>query len=136
MVVSEFEERGNGCDRKLRNTRNKTLFPTSYEWTPSRMIQWAEKTGTDTAAVVETILSSRTHPEQGYRTCLGIISLGRKYTPERLEAACKRAVAIQAYSYKSIKSILHNGLDTQQMPEEKEVKPIEHSNIRGQDYFG
>jgi len=107
-----------------------------YEWTPSRMIQWAEKTGADTATVVETILSGRTHPEQGYRTCLGIISLGRKYTPERLEAACKRAVAIQAYSYKSIKSILHNGLDRQPMPEAKEVKPIEHDNIRGEGYFG
>lgn len=107
-----------------------------YEWTPSRMIQWAEKTGTDTATVVETILSGRVHPEQGYRTCLGIISLGRKYTPERLEAACKRAVAIQAYSYKSIKSILHNGLDRQPMPEAKEVKPIEHDNIRGEGYFG
>lgn len=107
-----------------------------YEWTPSRMIKWAEKTGPDTAEVVETILSSRTHPEQGYRTCLGIISLSRRYTPERLEAACKRAVAIQAYSYKSIKSILQNGLDRQQMPEEKEVKPIEHDNIRGEGYFG
>lgn len=107
-----------------------------YEWTPSRMIQWAEKTGPDTAAVVETILSSRAHPEQGYRTCLGIISLGRKYTSERLEAACKRVVAIQAYSYKSIKSILHNGLDRNPIPEAKEVKPIKHDNIRGEGYFG
>lgn len=103
------------------------------------MIQWAEKTGTGTATVVEAILSGRTHPEQGYRTCLGIISLGRKYTPERLEAACKRAVAIQSYSYKSIKSILHNGLDSQPRDdhgEEKEVKPSAHDNIRGEGYFG
>lgn len=65
------------------------------EWTPSRMLQWAEKTGTDTATVVEAILSGRTHPEQGYRTCLGIISLGRKYTPETggcVQVGCSNTV--------------------------------------------
>jgi len=106
-----------------------------YEWTPSRIIQWAEKTGTDTAAVVDHILSSRAHPEQGYRSCLGIFSLAKKYSQERVEAACRRAVAIKAYSYKSVKSILDTGFDQQPLPEEKEVKPIEHENIRGEGYY-
>jgi transposase len=106
-----------------------------YEWTPSRMIQWAEKTGTETAAVVDHILSSRAHPEQGYRSCLGIFSLAKKYSPERVEAACRRAVAIKAYSYKSIKSILDTGFDQQPLPEEKEVKTIEHENLRGEGYY-
>jgi transposase len=106
-----------------------------YEWTPSRIIQWAEKTGPETAAVVEHILSSRAHPEQGYRSCLGIFSLAKKYSQERVEAACRRAVAIKAYSYKSVKSILDTGFDQQPLPEKKEVKPIEHENIRGEGYY-
>jgi|WetSurMetagenome_2_1015567.scaffolds.fasta_scaffold47594_2 transposase len=106
-----------------------------YEWTPSRIIQWAEKTGPETAAVVEHILTSRAHPEQGYRSCLGIFSLAKKYSQARVEAACRRAVAIKAYSYKSVKSILDTGFDQQPLPEEKEVEPIEHENIRGEDYY-
>jgi transposase len=106
-----------------------------YAWTPERIIQWAEKTGPETAAVVENILCSRAHPEQGYRSCLGIFSLAKKYSQERVEAACKRAAAIKAYSYKSVKSILDTGFDQQPLPEEKEVKPIEHENIRGEGYY-
>jgi transposase len=106
-----------------------------YEWTPSRIIQWAEKTGPETAAVVEHILTSRAHPEQGYRSCLGIFSLAKKYSQERVEAACRRAVAIKSYSYKSVKSILDTGVDQQTLPEQKEVEPIEHENIRGEGYY-
>lgn len=106
-----------------------------YEWTPSRIINWAAQTGPETAALVENILSSRAHPEQGYRSCLGIISLGKKFTTERLEAACRRAVSIKAYSYKSVKSILKTGLDRQIIVSKKEVTPIEHENIRGDQYY-
>jgi transposase len=106
-----------------------------YEWTPERIIQWAEKTGPETAAVVEHILCSRAHPEQGYRSCLGIFSLAKKYSQERVEAACSRAAAIKSYSYKSVKSILDTGVDQQPLPEEKEVTPIEHENIRGEGYY-
>jgi len=106
-----------------------------YEWTPSRIINWAAQTGPETAALVGGILANRPHPEQGYRSCLGIISLGKKFTPERLEAACKRAVFIKAYSYKSVQSILKTGLDRQPMPQHKEVTPIEHENIRGDRYY-
>ena len=62
------------------------------EWTPSRFIQWAGKTGAATARLVEKILTSRTYPEQGYRTCLGIIHLSHHYEPERVEAAAQRAL--------------------------------------------
>jgi transposase len=107
-----------------------------YEWTPARIINWAAQTGPETAALVENILCSRPHPEQGYRSCLGIISLGKKFSPERLEAACKRAVSIKAYSYKSVKSILKTGLDRQLSPERKEVIPtLYHDNIRGKEYY-
>lgn len=106
------------------------------EWTPSRIVSWAEKTGPATAKLVETIMSTKPHPEQGFRSCLGILSLGRKYSAERLEAASKRALHIRAYSYKSVKSILQSNLDRIALPEQKEVTTIiEHENIRGQQYF-
>jgi Mu transposase, C-terminal domain len=106
------------------------------EWTPSRLINWAEQTGPATVKVVETILSTRPHPEQGFRACLGIMRLGKKYTPERLEAAATRAVRIRGYSYKSIDSILKNGLDRVPMEERKEViAVIQHDNIRGKEYY-
>ena len=75
------------------------------------MIRWAQKTGPHTAALVTRILEERPHPEQGYRPCLGILRLGERYSPQRLEAACHRALAIGGVSYRSIKSILEHGLD-------------------------
>ena len=107
-------------------------------WTPERLVRWAEKTGVATATLVSTILASRPHPQQGFRSCLGLLRLGKEYGPERLEAACRRAVAIQAMSYKSVRSILQNGLDHQALaPEEDspEMKPLDHPNIRGADYY-
>ena len=107
------------------------------DWTPSRIIRWAEKTGTATAKLVETIMATRPHPEQGFRSCMGIMSLGKKYSNERLEAACNRALLINGYSYKSIKSILELNLDNVAVTEHKNVIPnIEHDNIRGHQYFG
>jgi transposase len=106
------------------------------EWTPSRIISWAEKTGPCTAKLVETIMSIKSHPEQGFRSCMGILSLGKKYSIERLEAASRRAITIRACSYKSVKSILQSNLDKIALPEQKEVTVvIEHDNIRGEQYF-
>lgn len=107
------------------------------QWTPSRLIQWAESIGPDTAKLVEQILSTKPHPEQGYRSCLGIFSLGKRYTPQRLEAASGRALSIRAYTYRSVKSILKSGLDRIPLTETKEViRDIDHENIRGQHYYG
>ena len=105
------------------------------EWTPSRIIRWAEQTGVHTAKVVKHILESKPHPEQGYRSCLGLLRLGRRYSAERLEAACSRAIAINAFSYRSVKSILENGLDKRPVPHFFEAAPIEHCNLRGAGYF-
>jgi transposase len=106
------------------------------EWTPSRIIHWAEQTGPATARLVETILSTKPHPEQGFRSCLGILRLGKKYSQERLEAASTRAVHLKAFSYKSIKSILETGFDRMPITEKKEVMPaLCHDNIRGKEYF-
>ena len=86
--------------------------------------------------LVEAILASKPHPEAGYRSCLGLIRLGKTYSPERLEKAAARALSLQAYSYTSVKSILERGLDCQPLPEE--LPPacfIEHPNLRGASYF-
>lgn len=107
------------------------------EWTPSRIIRWAEKNGPKTQRLITRILDSRTHPEQGYRSSLGIMRLGKAYSPERLEAACERALFINAYSYKSIKSILKKGLDQQPFLFEQieNANPLKHHNIRGKHYY-
>ena len=106
------------------------------EWTPERMIRWAETVGPDTGKLVKTILERRPHPEQGYRSCLGIIRLGKAYSAERVEAAAARALACDGISYKSMNSILKNGLD--QVPLSDEAPPEAlpaHRNVRGPGYF-
>lgn len=108
------------------------------EWSPSRILNWAHKTGPATALVAEQILAAKRHPEQGYRACLGLLRLGKAYGQNRLEAACVRALAIGAHSYKSVQSILKTGLDAQPLvPEPEEAQPtlFEHENVRGSDYY-
>jgi transposase len=106
------------------------------EWTPSRIIEWSGKIGPATAQVVERILSSNRHPEQGYRSCLGIIRLGEKYPHARVEAAARRAVTLNVCTYQSLKAILENHLDGQAAePTPDPQPPIEHPNLRGPDYY-
>jgi transposase len=106
------------------------------EWTPERLLRWAEETGKATAKLVETILTSRPHPQHGYRACLGIMRLGKTYGEVRLEAASRRALAIGACSYKSVESILKNNLDKKPLPPTTVESPaIEHNNLRGPDYY-
>jgi transposase len=106
------------------------------EWTPGRIVAWASGTGPATGGLVATILESRPHPEQGYRSCLGILRLGRRYGPERLEAAATRALAIRALSYRSVESILKRGLDRQPLPDTAPAGPTRrHPNVRGATYY-
>lgn len=125
---------------KGRHSTVAAHMPTAHqhyaEWTPQRLIRWAADSGAATARVVEVILASRPHPQQGFRSCLGIMRLGKSYGPERLEAACRRALTIGACSYKSIESILKNGLDRTPLPVSlpASVAP-RHANIRGPAYY-
>ena len=106
------------------------------QWTPSRIIRWAGKTGPATAELAEQIMLSRPHPEQGFRSCLGIVRLGKSYPPERIEAAARRALHIGAPSYGSVKAILKNGLDRQPLPSAAGIRSrIIHKNIRGSSYY-
>ena len=106
------------------------------EWTPSRIVAWAERTGPATAGLVSEIMASRPHPEQGFRSCLGIMRLGRRYGDERLEAACARALAVRGLSYRSVESILKAGLDGVPLPGAEPVATIGvHANVRGAAYY-
>jgi transposase len=125
---------------KGRHTTVPEHMPASHrsyaEWTPQRLVRWAAKTGPATASVVQSILERRAHPQQGFRSALGILRLGKSFGEERLEAACRRALRLGACSYKSIESILRQGLDRQALPEQQELElSIEHENIRGSDYY-
>jgi len=106
------------------------------EWTPQRLVHWAAHSGPATAQVVETILASRPHPHQGFRSCLGIMRLGKSYGDERLEAACQRAFTLGACSYKSIESILKHELDRCPLPQPPAATAgPAHANIRGPHYY-
>ena len=106
------------------------------EWTPSRIISWAEETGPATAALVAEIMRQKPHPEMGYRSCLGIIRLSGKFGLDRVEAASSRALACRACSYRSVKSILSAGLDrlSDEADADRPAIPA-HENVRGPDYY-
>ncbi|AMV70857.1 IS21-like element ISPsy14 family transposase [Desulfuromonas carbonis] len=144
----EFLHKGQRVASHVRSSergRHTTLgehMPKSHreyaEWTPQRLVSWAAKTGPHTAALAEKILASRAHPQQGYRSVLGLIRLAKTYTPERLEAACQRALATNACRLKSVASILKTGLDRQSLPESTESQLSllpSHDNIRGAGYY-
>ncbi len=105
------------------------------KWSPQRLIGWAEKTGPATAQLITAILHSRRHVEQGYRSCLGILRLGERFGNARLEAACQRALAIKALSYRSVESILSHGLDAQALIPQSPAPAVQHDNLRGAEYF-
>jgi transposase len=145
--VVEIFFRGNRIASHVRLTGRgqystvKEHMPASHrahlEWTPSRLIHWGEKTGPAAGRVVAEILKSRPHPEQGYRSCLGIMRLSERYGPARVEAACIRAERLGAASYKTVKNILGAGLDTLPFDEPSEAPttlPV-HDNIRGAGYY-
>ena len=105
------------------------------DWSPSRILNWAGSMGSSCREICKRILESQEHPEQGYRSCIGIIHLEKKYFRERLENACRRALDIGGISYKSIKSILDKGLDLQKLSVRTDCTEIKHGNIRGSDYY-
>lgn len=106
------------------------------EWTPERLESWAGQSGPSTREFVRKMMAANLHPEQAFRACMGVISLAKTYSPERLEAACARAIRYGARGYRNIKTILEKGLDK----EEAAIQPqlIEagaHANVRGPEYY-
>jgi transposase len=122
-----------------RHTTDPAHMPEGHrayaEWTPERFQTWAARIGAETSQVVRGLLDGRAHPQQAFRSCLGVLRLADRYSPERLEAACRQALTLGAVRYKSIKLILDAGLD---LPPSETVpadpRPA-HANVRGADYF-
>jgi transposase len=105
------------------------------DWPPERIVAWARSIGPSAAAMVEAIMARHQHPELGYRSCMGILRLAKKFPEPRLEAACKRALAIRGLSYKSVKSILDSNLDQRTLVEKPQALAVVHANIRGASAF-
>jgi transposase len=105
------------------------------EWTPSRILEWVKTIGPDCVKVVEKIMADRPHPEQGFRSALGIIRLGKAVGHVRLEAACRRALHFGTCSYISLKSILQNNLEGQPLEQELPLPSLTHENLRGGPYY-
>ena len=106
------------------------------EWSPSRIVSWAQKSGPATAELVQRIIDSRTHPEQAYRSCLGILRLEKHYSGQRLENACLRALKFGALSFKALRNILANGLDRLEEKQDGSQPALpDHENIRGSGYY-
>jgi len=129
--------RGHGREQVFTQREHRPKSHQAHlEWTPSRMVNWAEKIGPHTAKLLERILAEKPHPEMGYRSCLGIIRLAEEYSSTRMEAAAERAIRTGACRYQSVKSILKNSLDQQPLPEPPPLSlPPSHDNIRGAEYF-
>ena len=116
------------CDRYTASTFS--LFDRKVEWFLQPHLPPA------TVQTITAVLSARHHPQQGYRTCLGILRLSKPYGGDRLEAACGRALLLGTCRYKSIESILKHGLDRKPLPEQQDLNlPEDHDNIRGPSYY-
>src|SRR5204862_7441177 len=135
-VASHLRARGHGYTVTITEHRPHS-HQAHLEWTPSRMVHWAQTIGPHTARLFERIMSDKPHPEMGYRGCLGIIRLAAKYSAARVEAAAERALLTGACRYKSVESILKNSLDqaplAPSLPPPSSTPP--HDNIRGSEYF-
>lgn len=105
-------------------------------WSPERLSSWAQRIGPHVKLVVDRLLVARKHPQQAYRTCLGVIRLGQTYGDDRLEAACHRALHVNAVAYRSIESMLKTGMDKKPLviDSPQTTLPL-HENVRGPTYF-
>jgi transposase len=106
-------------------------------WTPGRFLNWALDIGTATRDLVKHLLTYRPHPEQGFRSCIGLLNLAKRYGAARLEQACQRAIALGSLRRQSVASILEKGLENTPLPQTSPQQPLlpAHDNIRGADYY-
>jgi transposase len=133
-VASHAQTSGN-----RQHSTHKDHMPAHHRfrenWTPERIRRQASRIGPNVETFVDVIMRQRKHPEQGYRTCMGVLRLAKAFGRDRLDAGCERALVINAHSYSSLHSILKNGLDRQRRAPTTDGPAITHPNIRGADYF-
>ncbi len=109
------------------------------EWTPSRLISWGKNIGPHTAAVVEHVIRSKPHPEQGYRSALGLLRLSDRFGATRLEKACERAITIRSASYRTVKTMLRKGMEEAPLFDQSQTRDpaadLGSMNVRGRRYY-
>jgi transposase len=105
------------------------------EWSSEKFIAWAANIGDACREYIIKILDKKQHPEQSYKSCLGILHMAKKVGNVRLENACKRALDYGAYNYNMIDRILEKGWDTVEEPDQNEIDMPHHNNIRGGNYY-
>jgi transposase len=137
--------RGKRVASHLRSTlphRPTTIaehMPSSHrryrDWTHERIRREAARIGPDADTLIEVILRSRPHPEQGFRSAIGILGLVKRYGQERVDAACARALVLNARSYKSVAAILKSGTDKTAATAQEAAPILFHPNIRGRGYY-
>lgn len=124
---------------KGRHTTIDAHMPPAHRevagWNEDTLTARAGAVGARCAVLVERLLHQRRHPQQAFRSCLGVLSLGQKYGITRLEAACARALKHNAVSYKSVQAILKNGLDLEPRAAQRTLELPEHENLRGAAYY-
>ena len=122
-----------------RFTTQREHMPPAHQkladWSPERFQRWAAEMGPHTTQLITAVLESRRHPQQAYRSCLGILGLGKRYSNARLEAACRRALPAGIRSYKGIHNILKHKLDQLDLEEAPAAALPAHANIRGEEYY-
>ena len=104
-------------------------------WSPEKFINWASDIGEETELYIREILDSKEHPEQAYKSCIGILAHAKKTGKTRLNKACKRGIYYNSYSYMTIKNILKKGLETLELKEPEQFTLSPHDNVRGQSYY-
>jgi transposase len=120
------------------STHNEHMPPAHqayHDWSPERFLHWAKEIGPQTVQLITTVLDGRRHPQQAYRSCLGILSLAKRYGNDRLEAAGRRALTAGIRSYKGIRTILENKLDQLELECPTATPLPAHANIRGESYY-
>jgi len=133
-VAAHLRSQLAGCFTTIAEHRPKS-HQRYLQWPPSRILEWVQTIGPECAKVVAKIMAAQPHPEQGYRSVMGIIRLGKAVGRVRLEAACRRALHFGTCSYTSLKSILQNNLDAQPLEQELPLASPEHENLRGAPYY-
>ncbi|CDY74443.1 Mobile element protein [Caballeronia glathei] len=105
------------------------------EWTPQRLIHWGQQIGAATGVLVTRLLQEQRHPEHGYRACLGLLSLSRRYGRERLEAACALALELGVHRYRHVRDILINNRDRAAVATPADWISPSHAHVRGPGYY-
>jgi len=129
--------------RRIRIPNDYTTLPAHMppehrnyaEWSPERFIKWGQSIGDDAAEMISFVFKSRKHPEQAFKTCMGILNLVKEHGPDRLNKACKRALGFGFHSYRRVKNILDRGLEEEKPEGSMELSVSSHENIRGSQYY-